>query len=217
MRLRRSRSPRPRRAVRSATALDPGPTTGNPQDSEPGRPEEPEPTREGDGEQPREEGENTCCICLDVLEGETTMSLECTHSYHARCLATWFRSGDRKCPLCRADPPHSPSSEVESESEEEEEDLIHALTNMRSRELSTVVSARLREARRNDAGIILRRRARDFYRARQRQQERSQAAREHRAQPAFAALRRAQQSLDRAEGRSRYLVARRAAQLLVLA
>lgn len=49
-----------------------------------------------------------CSICLEPL-GERTMTLLCSHTFHAACLAQHIKRsaretlwGDRFCPLCRS-------------------------------------------------------------------------------------------------------------------
>lgn len=56
--------------------------------------------------QPPQESQEpqNCAICILELGTGTPHALECSHSFHAECIMTWFRSGHSKCPLCN----HSP-------------------------------------------------------------------------------------------------------------
>ena len=40
-----------------------------------------------------------CSICLDEINEETT-KLNCVHTFHTKCIDTWFKRSHR-CPLCR--------------------------------------------------------------------------------------------------------------------
>jgi hypothetical protein len=44
--------------------------------------------------------ESQCSICLGTITPTTIRTLDCTHSYHARCLERWKRTS-RTCPMCR--------------------------------------------------------------------------------------------------------------------
>lgn len=47
------------------------------------------------------ESDTICPICLDDMETKDEVeSTSCGHSYHSRCLQTWF-SYNSHCPLCR--------------------------------------------------------------------------------------------------------------------
>ena len=50
----------------------------------------------------------TCVICTDALEGgageQSVHALECGHRFHSSCILTWFRNGNKTCPLCRDEP-----------------------------------------------------------------------------------------------------------------
>ena len=52
---------------------------------------------------PASESSETCTVCLQPLS-ETDEALECGHRFHHRCALEWFRSGNDRCPLCRAPP-----------------------------------------------------------------------------------------------------------------
>lgn len=46
---------------------------------------------------------DTCSICLgDLTDNKTT--LECSHTFHADCISSWFRSQHVSCPECRGTP-----------------------------------------------------------------------------------------------------------------
>lgn len=49
-----------------------------------------------------EDTEQLCSICMDNIEPPNILSLECNHTYHATCIAQWFRKKST-CPLCRRD------------------------------------------------------------------------------------------------------------------
>ncbi|MES1911427.1 MAG: hypothetical protein MHM6MM_003855 [Cercozoa sp. M6MM] len=41
-----------------------------------------------------------CVICQDPL-GTDLMALPCGHVFHQKCISTWLRRGDQRCPLCK--------------------------------------------------------------------------------------------------------------------
>jgi LPS sulfotransferase NodH len=43
-----------------------------------------------------------CCICHDdIKQGEQYQNPECQHDdFHVGCILQWYRSGERRCPLC---------------------------------------------------------------------------------------------------------------------
>jgi len=44
-----------------------------------------------------------CVICQDNLANEQSFQLaECKHYFHQRCINSWFRQGNSKCPLCNS-------------------------------------------------------------------------------------------------------------------
>lgn len=49
--------------------------------------------------------EEICSICREeFVIGGSKRKLPCGHTYHYQCIAEWeFRSGSRKCPICRHD------------------------------------------------------------------------------------------------------------------
>lgn len=48
-----------------------------------------------------ENNENFCSICHENIENENDkFTLECNHSYHCKCIMTWFRNKHDNCPLC---------------------------------------------------------------------------------------------------------------------
>ena len=47
------------------------------------------------------ENNNICVICHENIENENDKyTLECGHSYHCKCIMTWFRNKHDNCPLC---------------------------------------------------------------------------------------------------------------------
>ena len=43
-----------------------------------------------------------CAICQEsCLEGGHTHKLPCCHEFHTDCIISWFRSGQKSCPICR--------------------------------------------------------------------------------------------------------------------
>ena len=43
-----------------------------------------------------------CAICQEsFFEYGPTHKLECGHEFHANCIVSWFRSGQKSCPICR--------------------------------------------------------------------------------------------------------------------
>ena len=45
------------------------------------------------------ENNNICVICHENIENDK-YTLECGHSYHCKCIMTWFRNKHDNCPLC---------------------------------------------------------------------------------------------------------------------
>jgi len=45
--------------------------------------------------------ENQCSICLSNMNSGNSRCLDCTHSFHKKCLERWKRT-NRTCPMCRA-------------------------------------------------------------------------------------------------------------------
>jgi len=44
----------------------------------------------------------TCPICIEEFkENEYYRTLECSHSFHKRCIDRWFRKDHCDCPMCR--------------------------------------------------------------------------------------------------------------------
>lgn len=66
-----------------------------------------------------------CSICADEVKAKDAMTIECGHTYHAKCIAQAFRH-DPRCPNCRHLPEgikrEDSESSSESESSEEEDD-----------------------------------------------------------------------------------------------
>ena len=52
-----------------------------------------------------EDGETTCCICLDVLrDGDMLKTLPCSHCcFHSQCIDHWLGRGAGVCPVCRSE------------------------------------------------------------------------------------------------------------------
>lgn len=44
---------------------------------------------------------NSCPICMENLNETTSYTLECGHKFHNKCIITWFRMGNKNCPICR--------------------------------------------------------------------------------------------------------------------
>jgi hypothetical protein len=43
-----------------------------------------------------------CSICLEEFkQGEYYRKLECTHTFHKKCIDRWFKRDHSDCPLCR--------------------------------------------------------------------------------------------------------------------
>jgi len=45
---------------------------------------------------------NDCSICYSNLADGQSFDLDCNHTFHTKCIMDWFRQGNKKCPLCRA-------------------------------------------------------------------------------------------------------------------
>tara|TARA_Y100001958_G_C21158549_1_gene492993 strand:+ start:777 stop:1247 length:471 start_codon:yes stop_codon:yes gene_type:complete len=44
---------------------------------------------------------NLCVICHENIENTNDKyTLDCGHSYHCKCIMTWFRTGHNNCPMC---------------------------------------------------------------------------------------------------------------------
>jgi hypothetical protein len=47
------------------------------------------------------ENNNLCVICHENIENKNNKyTLDCGHSYHCKCIMTWFRTGHNNCPMC---------------------------------------------------------------------------------------------------------------------
>lgn len=58
-----------------------------------------------DYEESSDEEENeVCCICFEEMDDmeEEVEQLECSHSFHTRCVEEWFKV-QKRCPLCRSE------------------------------------------------------------------------------------------------------------------
>lgn len=43
-----------------------------------------------------------CAICQEsCLDCGPAHKLECGHEFHVNCIVSWFRSGQKSCPICR--------------------------------------------------------------------------------------------------------------------
>ena len=145
-----------------------------------------------------------CPICLEDLDNEPTIALECTHQFHGVCAALWFRRNP-SCPVCRALPDSEPESAM---------DLDAELSTMPARVVSSLVSEPLGASRRRNADPALRRAALAFRRARDASRLASRAEREHRASEPFRSMMRELRSLVEADVNRRRAAAVRAADLL---
>jgi hypothetical protein len=45
--------------------------------------------------------EDKCPICFENVEEDEYILPECNHKYHTNCIMTWFRTGQKSCPMCR--------------------------------------------------------------------------------------------------------------------
>lgn len=45
--------------------------------------------------------EENCSICFENIENNEYILPECHHKYHTNCIMTWFRTGQKSCPMCR--------------------------------------------------------------------------------------------------------------------
>ena len=145
----------------------------------------------------------SCPICLEDLDREPVIALECQHKFHGICAALWFRRNP-SCPVCRALP----------DSEPESEDLDIELSTLPARTVSSLVSEPLRAARRRNADPALRRAAQAFRRARDASRQSSRAERDHRASEPFNTLMRELRALVEADIGRRRVTGARAADLL---
>lgn len=51
----------------------------------------------------QEQLQSQCPICLETYETDSSVvTLECSHHFHSRCIATWFEAHST-CPVCRHD------------------------------------------------------------------------------------------------------------------
>jgi len=50
--------------------------------------------------------EETCAICLEILNDNVYTIPECNHKFHNNCMIEWYRrlGSDCGCPLCRSSP-----------------------------------------------------------------------------------------------------------------
>ena len=46
---------------------------------------------------------NQCPICIEnFCCGEYQRTLNCSHSFHKKCIDKWFKKDKNDCPMCRA-------------------------------------------------------------------------------------------------------------------
>lgn len=45
----------------------------------------------------------TCSICVEPIDSESCVTIDCGHTFHANCAIQWFRYNHTSCPLCRSD------------------------------------------------------------------------------------------------------------------
>lgn len=73
----------------------------------------------------------SCSICCDDITSQTgSATLSCAHSFHIRCITSWFATQEKgTCPMCRKEmseiedlAPIGEEDEEESEDEEDEEE-----------------------------------------------------------------------------------------------
>lgn len=68
---------------------------------------------------------DACCICMDDLSCATVVGLRtCTHTFHARCLYSWYAKNPH-CPVCRAGAPQTRPLEVVDLIDVELDRLLH--------------------------------------------------------------------------------------------
>jgi len=145
-----------------------------------------------------------CPICLEDLDKEPTVALECEHEFHGVCAALWFRRNPT-CPVCRS----LPESDSESDM-----DLDAELSTLPSRTVSSMVSEPLRAARRRGANPVLRSAAQAYRRARDASVLASRAERAHRASEPFRSMMRELRALVDVDVNRRRAMGVRAADLL---
>lgn len=63
-----------------------------------------------------------CAICQEPCIG-VTHKLECGHEFHANCIVSWFRSGQKSCPICRDEVDNNITNDI---------NYLKRLTKMRS-------------------------------------------------------------------------------------
>ena len=85
----------------------------------------------------------TCAICLGEFSSGETITLECGHPFHAKCVLEQFRRGDPKCALCR----HCPLYEnnVDNDEHNDEEDAAEENTRSDSESSEGVSQERPRQ------------------------------------------------------------------------
>ena len=145
-----------------------------------------------------------CPICLEDLDTDPAVVLECGHSYHGVCAALWFRKNP-SCPVCRS----LPESDLESEV-----DLDAELSTLPSRTVSSMVSEPLRAARRRGANPALQSAALAYRRARDASVLAARAERAHRASEPFRSMMRELRALVDVDASRRRAMGVRAAELL---
>jgi hypothetical protein len=53
--------------------------------------------------------EDRCTICLELLDDQENLEINCGHKFHKTCIVNWFRSpmSSGNCPLCNDNPHRS--------------------------------------------------------------------------------------------------------------
>jgi hypothetical protein len=74
---------------------------------------------------------HTCAVCLEeVRRGGTAKKLKCKHTFHNRCIMTWFETSI-ECPTCRMEQDDDPivvfRKNVEENIREKYRDAIKSL------------------------------------------------------------------------------------------
>lgn len=50
-----------------------------------------------------DENEPMCSICMLPVRTRGTRTLDCSHTFHKKCIEKWKHTGNYTCPVCRAD------------------------------------------------------------------------------------------------------------------
>jgi hypothetical protein len=49
---------------------------------------------------PTQQDSPTCSICLDLIILKKAFTLQCSHTFHEKCINKWLKK-KRECPICR--------------------------------------------------------------------------------------------------------------------